>query len=218
MLGRKGGAAVSARDEEVEVPTDVTAATAAIVDAVRVEVRALGLLERQVAYGPPPVAAPECERQVVAALLEGYGQLAHVERLEREHFASPLMGWLFEVLRGARADGVALSDESLARAFDTQGFIGKENMLKALRGLRRGVAAKVGVALDDAATRVRHAYCIRRLHAALGALEASEKHASHTGHALDAHDALDRVEQVVAMVRELVDGPQAPAEERADRQ
>lgn len=208
---------MSAREDEVEVPTDVTAATAAIVDAVRVEVRALGLLERQVAYGPPPVAAVECERQVVAALLEGYGQLEHVARLEREHFASPLMGWLFEVLRESRRDGVELSDESLARAFDTQGFIGKENMLKALRGLRRGVAAKVGVALDEAATRVRHAYCIRRLHAALGALEASERHASHTGHALDAHDALDRVEAVVAMVRELVDGP-APSAERADRQ
>jgi hypothetical protein len=216
MLGRKGGAAVSAGDEEV--PTDVTAATAAIVEAVRVEVRALGLLERSVAYGPPPVASPECERQVVAALLEGYGQLEHVSRLEREHFASPLMGWLFEVLRESRRDGVVLSDESLARAFDTQGFIGRENMLRALRGLRRGVAAKVGVALDDAATRVRHAYCIRRLHTALGALEASERHASHTGHALDAHDALDRVEAVVAMVRELVDGPQAPAAERADRQ
>ena len=128
------------------------------------------------------------------------------------------MGWPFEVLRGARADGVQLSDESLARAFDTQGFIGRENMMRALRGLRRGVAAKVGVALDDAAERVRHAYCIRRLHTALGALEASERHASHTGHALDAHDALDRVEAVVAMVRELVDGPQAQAAERADRQ
>jgi len=208
---------VTAGQAEVEVPTDVATATAAIVEAVRVEVRALGLLERSVAYGPPPVAAPECERQVVAALLEGYGQLEHILGLGREHFASPLMGWLFEVLRESRRDGVKLSDESLARAFDTQGFIGQENMLKALRGLRRGVAAKAGVALDDAATRVRHAYCIRRLHTALGALEASERHASHTGHALDAHDALDRVEDVVAMVRELVDGP-APAEERADRQ
>lgn len=204
-------------EDEVEVPTDVTAATAAIVEAVRTEVRALGLLERQVAYGPPPVASPECERQVVAALLEGYGQLEHVEHLEREHFASPLMGWLFEVLRESRRDGVTLSDDSLARAFDTQGFIGRENMMKALRGLRRGVAAKVGVALDEAATRVRHAYCIRRLHAALGALEASERHASHAGHALDAHDALDRVDAVVAMVRELVDGP-VPTAERADRQ
>ena len=208
---------MTAGQAEVEVPTDVATATAAIVEAVRVEVRALGLLERSVAYGPPPVASPECERQVVAALLEGYGQLEHVARLEREHFASPLMGWLFDVLRESRRDGVKLSDESLARAFDTQGFIGQENMMRALRGLRRGVAAKAGVALDEAATRVRHAYCIRRLHAALGALEASEKHASHTGHALDAHDALDRVEAVVAMVRELVDGP-APAAEMADRQ
>lgn len=209
---------MTAREAEAEVPTDVATATAAIVEAVRTEVRALGLLERQVAYGPPPVASPECERQVVAAMLEGYGQLEHVARLEREHFASPFMGWLFEVLRESRRDGVQLSDESLARAFDAQGFIGQEHMLNALRGLRRGVPAKVGVALDDAAQRVRHAYCIRRLHTALGALEASERHAAHTGHALDAHDALDRVEAVVAMVRELVDGPQAPTAERADTQ
>lgn len=173
------------------------------------KVRALGLLERSVSYGPPPVAAIDCERQVVAALLEGYGQLAHVARLERDHFASPLMGWLFEVLRESRRDGVTLSDESIARAFDRQGFIGQARMLRALAGLRRGVAAKVGVALDDAAERVRHAYCIRRLYACLGALEAADKHASHVGHALDAHDVLDRIEGVVDMVRELVDGPRA---------
>jgi hypothetical protein len=160
------------------------------------EVRTLALLDKPVTYGLPPAHVIHLERVVVAALLDGWGQLADVEGLEPEDFSGRILGHLFAFARSAREEGKSYSDEGVARAFERLGYCRADKLAALLRVLRHDVVGMHGEPLRQAAEQVGAVARWRRFAAEVAQVDAALRHAASVGESVDVERAFDSAAQL----------------------
>jgi hypothetical protein len=166
------------------------------------EVRSLVMVAGPAPVGHPPLAVPDLERVVVAALLDRYARPGDLEGLERRHFSVGLLGLLFDFLLTAMMDGAVHDDASIAKAFEACGYCSAAMMRRQLAGLRMRVPARVGVTLRDAAVTMMRVAVLRQLQLDLARVEAETRWEASRGIAPELSNILDALDELVDQARE----------------